>query len=134
MKIVMGAGAAIIKNKKLLLTKRVSTKKSFPNFWTFPAGGYEETDGLLENTAIREVKEEVGLNFKPAKKLNFYELQNEGCLGVSHVYLGEWSGEVIFQKEEISEAGWFTYEEAKSLDIAFAYREAIEDLHGLSLI
>jgi ADP-ribose pyrophosphatase YjhB (NUDIX family) len=133
-KISIGSGGAIIKDKKLLLTKRISTKKQFPNFWTFPAGRYEESDELLENTAIREAKEEVNLDFKPIKKLNFYEFQNENFLNVSHIYLGEWSGEVIFQKEEITEIGWFSYEETKELNIAFAYREVIEDLHKLDLI
>ena len=133
-KIRIGSGGAIIKDNKLLLTKRIETKKHFPNYWTFPAGGYEETDNSLINTAIREIKEEVNLNFKPTKKLNFYEFQNKGTLSISHIYLGEWAGEIIFQKEEITEIGWFTYKETKFLDIAFAYTEVIEDLYKLNLI
>jgi len=133
-KISIGSGGVIIKDKKLLLTKRISTKSQFPDYWTFPAGRYEDSDELLKNTAIREVKEEVNLDFIPTSKLNFYESQNLDFLNVSHMYLGTWSGEVIFQKEEISEVGWFTYVETKNLDIAFAYAEVIEDLHDLKLI
>lgn len=71
MELIIGAGAAILKDKKILLTKRVSSKKNFPNCWTFPAGRLESTDKSLEAAAIREIKEEINLDFVPEKKLNF---------------------------------------------------------------
>jgi len=133
-KIKVGAGAAIIKDKKLLLTKRLDTDDKFPSCWTFPGGGYDSQDGSLLVTTKREMKEELGIDFFPHEKLNFYESVYDDTLIISHVFLGKWSGEMNFDTSEICEIGWFTYDETKTLDIAFAYAETIEDLKKKSLI
>lgn len=132
--IVIGCGGAIIKDSKLLLTKRVSSKGKYPDCWTFPAGRLETTDKSVEERAITEVKEEVNLDFVPTEKLGFYETRLDGQVILSLIYLGTYSGEVKHQEEEVSETGWFTYEEAKELEMAFAYAETIEDLHKKELI
>ena len=134
MEIVIGVAGTILKDKKLLLTKRHPDMKKFPNFWTFAAGHLKETDKTMEDTVIRELKEEVNLDFIPKSKLGFYETIDENQRIFSLVFLGEWSGEIKCQEDEVSEVGWFTYEETKDLEIAFCYREAIEDLHKLGLI
>jgi 8-oxo-dGTP diphosphatase len=134
MKFIIGCGAAILENNKLLLTKRVSSKKKFPNCWTFPAGRLEETDGSVKEAAIRELKEEVNLDFVPKEKLGFYEIHWKDKIIFSFVFLGDWSGDLRIQEEEISEFGWFSYEETKKLKLAFSYSEAIEDLHKKELL
>jgi ADP-ribose pyrophosphatase YjhB (NUDIX family) len=106
----------------------------YPNCWEFPSGGHESCDKTLEETAIREVREEVNLNFKPTSKLNFYETPLKTTLIVSHIFLGSWEGEPKYNEREISDMGWFTYEETKWLDIAFEYSGVIEDLRKLDLI
>ncbi|MDR0369153.1 MAG: NUDIX hydrolase [Candidatus Peribacteria bacterium] len=131
MKILIGCGGVILKDKKILLTKRVETKKNYPKHWTLPAGTLEETDPTLSAAAIREIKEEVNLDFTPTKKLGFYETTTDEYRIIGFVYLGDWKGEVKALETEISEIGRFTYEETKSLAIAFSYRETIEDLNGL---
>lgn len=55
-------------------------------------------------------------------------------LSVSHVFLGDWRGEVNFQKSEVCEVGWFSYSETLELDVAFAYSEALKDLFDVGLI
>lgn len=132
--IVVAAGAVILKDKKILLTKRSSTKKLFPDYWCCPAGVFEDSDDSLEQTCIREVKEEVGLDFKPYAKLNFYETILEKSIGVSHMYLGEWSGDVACNESEVSDFGWFTYDDAMKLDLAFKFRDVIMDLFDNKLI
>lgn len=134
MKVIIGVGAIILKNKNILLTKRVSNKKNFPNFWTIPAGRLESTDKFLEIGAIREVKEEVNLDFIPKKKFNFYETYINNQRIISIIFIGSYSGKLKFLKSEISKINWFTYKEAKKLKLAFAYKKTIEDLHDLKLI
>ncbi|NQU79042.1 NUDIX hydrolase [Candidatus Woesearchaeota archaeon] len=124
----------MIKDKRILLTKRTPNKESFPNHWTFPAGRVEPSDDSLESTAIREVKEEVNLDFVPEKKLNFYESRWDDTRSVSHVFIGSFSGELRHLESEVSETGWFTYDETKELDIAFAYMDTIDDLRGMDLL
>ena len=134
MKILIWCGGVIIKDKKLLLTKRVATKKNYPNCWTFPAGTLEDTDKTLADAAAREVKEEVNVDFVPTKKLGFYETNTEDSRILWFIYLWEWTGEIKPLNSEISDIRWFTYEEAKQLDLAFSYHETIQDLYDGGLI
>ena len=48
---------------KIILTKRSSLLKLHKNEISFPGGTFKEADGSLINTAIRETKEEIGLEF-----------------------------------------------------------------------
>ena len=136
--LVVGVSAAILDNsqKRILLTKRTSWMPNFPNYWTFPAGRSDPTDKSIKETVIRELKEEVDLNFRPTKGLGFYESFTKNQKIVSLVFLGEWDGEVKVQETEVSEYGWFTYDEIhnKNLPLAFAYSEVIEDLHEQNLL
>jgi ADP-ribose pyrophosphatase YjhB (NUDIX family) len=132
LELVVGAAAVILdrKQKKILLTKRASWIPSFPNYWTFPAGRPDPTDKNIEATVVREVKEEVNLSFKPKKKFGFYESFPNSQRAISLIFLGEWKGKVKIQEDEISEYGWFTYDEIKkkNLPLAFAYSGVVEDL------
>jgi len=134
MKVLIWCGWAIIKDKKILLTKRVATKNNYPNYWTFPAGTLEESDSSLESAAAREVKEEVNLNFTPTKKLNFYETITEKYRIIWFVFLWEWDWELNALESEVSELWWFNYEETTKLKVAYSYDETLKDLFDLDLI
>ena len=45
----------------LLFTKRTEEVKNHKGQISFPGGAYEEQDGTLANTALRECAEEIGL-------------------------------------------------------------------------
>ncbi|MEM9336542.1 MAG: NUDIX hydrolase [Patescibacteria group bacterium] len=94
----------------------------------------EETDESVEAAVIREVKEEAGLDFVPRKKFYFYESKSANKRAFALVFLGSWSGEVALQESEIQDYGWFTYEQAMKEDIAYVYREVLEDLKQADLI
>ena len=48
--------------------------------------------------------------------------------------MGEWSGNIKIQEEEITEYNWFSFEEAIKLDLGFDYKEVIEMLHKEDLM
>ena len=124
----IAGSAAIIENGKILLIKRSDTVSTYPGYWTFPSGGVEETDKTIQDTVIREVKEEVGLLFAPQNKFGFYENISNGKRYFSLVHLGKWSGKITLQKEEASQWNFFSYSETKGIKIAFAYRDTLQDL------
>lgn len=130
----IASSAALIQDGKLLLLKRVASASLFPNHWTFPSGGIEETDPSISAAVIREVKEETNLDFVPREKFGFFESIVNGKRYIALVHLGEWSGTIHLQPEEIAEYKFFTFGEIESLDLAFAYREVINDLHNKGLI
>lgn len=130
----IAASAAITNNNKILLLRRASDAKLFPNYWTFPSGGIEETDPSAEQAVIREVKEETSLDFKPSQKLGFYESIADNKRHFALVHLGSWSGKINRQESEVSDFRWCTYDEAKKLKLAFAYKQVIEDLKKQKII
>ena len=126
---VMTASAAIIKGKKVLLVKRSNYTEAYPNHWAFPAGRADPGE-TPEQCVVREVKEEVGLDFIPKELFQTGQWRDREL----NRFLGDWSGEVSIQEEEVDDFGWFTYEETKELPIAFDYTEVIEILHGKGLL
>jgi ADP-ribose pyrophosphatase YjhB (NUDIX family) len=125
----IAGSAAILNNGKILLLKRSPKEDTYPNHWTFPSGGRENQDGSIEETAIREVKEETGMDFIVEKKFNFYDLILNNKHVFSLVHIGGVTGEIQLQPDEAIDYGWFTYKEAKQLSLAFVYEQVIDDLH-----
>lgn len=123
------AGAIIIRDNLILLVKKGQTSKNNPGTWSCPRGQIDEGE-TPEQAVIREVKEETGLDFKPTELLRKKETQKK----IRYRYLGNWSGNINLQKEELDDYGWFTYEETKKLEFSSDYREIIEILHDKHLI
>lgn len=130
----VAASAAILQDGKILLVKRVDDASTCPGMWTFPAGGVDATDQSVQEAVVREVKEETNLDFTPTRKWNFYESVADGKRAVSLVFLGDWTGTIKLQKEELSDWRFFTYEETREFELAFAYREVVDDLHDAGLL
>ncbi len=103
-------GAAIIHDNKILLIKDSA------NNWQFPIGHIEEGE-TEEQTAVREVKEEVGLSitivpgFREIIKFHYHE-------GEKHIdkeiviFLAKTNDAKAVPNNEIKEYKWFTREEA----------------------
>lgn len=51
-------------DKKILLQKRAAVKKVFPNRWDVSVAGHIGAGEKIESAAIREVKEEIGIDIK----------------------------------------------------------------------
>lgn len=91
--------------------------------WTIPKGHVEPGESL-EQTAIREVQEETGLqHLKIRSKLDkinfFYRLNGKLIFMTTHVYLMEARGDtdavVPEQSEGVADAKWFSKDEALEL-------------------
>ncbi len=106
-------GAVVFRNdateKKFLL---IRNKRSA--HWGFPKGHIEPGENN-EQTAIREVLEETGINIRVLpnfKKCSEYTIQGRIEKSVS-IFLAETDDvEYTIQQEEIEECGWFSYYDA----------------------
>ncbi len=108
----VGAGVIIIKDGKVLLGKR----KGFygGGSWSFP-GGHLEFNEKIEDCAIREVREEVGINIKNIKKAYFtndaFPKEKEPYV-VLYVVAEYDSGEVqVMEPDNCEEWGWFDWDD-----------------------
>ncbi|MBI3485675.1 NUDIX domain-containing protein [Candidatus Daviesbacteria bacterium] len=117
----VGVGAAIIKNGKILITKRGKKSKNEIGKWEIPGGSVEFGETFRE-ALIREVKEALDI------KIEVVEL-----LGIcDHIILGEkqhWVSPTylckikkgkpkIKEPEKCEEIGWFSLEEASKLPLS----------------
>lgn len=103
-------------NKQVLLQKRSANKRFNPNKWALCAG-HVDVNESLENAALRELKEEVGLEI-PLEELHPIA-EREFTLGDSNSHItyffytksNKSETDFIIQKEELSEVKWFDLDE-----------------------
>ncbi len=121
---VLAASGIILENKKILLLQRSNYTENYPGFWGCPGGRAEKGETAQENV-IREVKEECNLNFLPTKIIKTGIWQERKY----YRFLGNWSGEIKIQEEEVSDYNWFSFEKAMQLQLSFDYKEILEILY-----
>ena len=102
-------GCIIVKNKKVLLVYEKNR-----NFWGFPKGHMEDGETEIE-TALREVKEEVGLEVEIDKERRYtlnYVIRDE-IDKTTVLYIAKAKNEeIIMQENEIENIRWCSFEEA----------------------
>ena len=101
---------------KLLIQKRQSSKKFFPNMWDLSAGGSALAGETSRETAEREVLEELGIkidltNKMPRFTLNFDDGFDDYYMINKDVNIKD----VIIQKEEVQDVRWASKEEIINL-------------------
>ena len=110
--------------KKILLQRRCADKDLFPNMWDISVGGHISAgeDSLV--SAKRELSEELGLNPQNYKFEHVDVIKEEFVDGdiVSNEFVTIYKiisdvdiDAIVLQKEEVSEARWFTKDELNSL-------------------
>jgi NAD+ diphosphatase len=95
---------AIVCNNKILLAHN----SNFPNSWYSLIAGYADIGESLEETVIREVKEEVGLD---VRNIRYYKSQPwpfSGSMMIGFFAEADDTQTIIADKIEITEATWFT--------------------------
>jgi 8-oxo-dGTP diphosphatase len=118
--------AAIIKNEegKILLTRR--NVDPFKEQWCLPGGHIDQFEPVRD-AIVREVKEETGFDFK-AEFFNYSDeiIVERDIHAVVMVFTGYGTGQLVAQKREVSNIGWFKLEEARSFPLAFEHNKILD--------
>jgi len=106
----------IIQDGKYLLLKRSEDHPHFKGLWDFPGGRQDEGE-TLEQTLIREVKEETTLDIVQNKIAKDFEFVNEEFDIHFFIYsLRSYTGKIILSHEH-DEFAWYSEEEIRKLNL-----------------
>lgn len=105
----------------LLLQKRGSNKETFPNLWDVSVAGHVSSGESILDGALREIKEEIGLQLKSddlilidvRKNINQFSNGIIDC-EFQHVFLSELKiglEHLVIQKEEVDDVRLFSFDE-----------------------
>ena len=107
--------------KELLLQKRSATKKSHPNCWDISGAGHIRAGESVINGAIRELKEELGVETKESELqyiATIKSTKNPKNMEFGYVYLLKCNNQVeeyIFEDNEVSEVKYVYFEELEKM-------------------
>lgn len=124
MKKIQLSGCAIIENEKLLVIW-----KRKHNHYELPGGKVEEGE-TLEQTAIRETKEEIGCDVELLKYLGYIDFHINGKDYRSHTYLAkikEGQEPKIMEPEVFRDILWLPIREYKQYPVAPNVKQFCED-------
>ncbi len=100
---------------EFLIQKRSANKKIYPNKWSQTGGAVDSGETSLQG-AIREVKEELGIDINQEKMEFMLSFKRKhGFVDVWLVKQNVDLKDVVLQKEEVAEVKWVTKEELEKM-------------------
>lgn len=122
---VVGVGALIICDGKLLLEKR--SNEPGKGKWSVP-GGLVELGETVEQTVIREVKEETGLEVEKPELIDVVDnvtKDGKGAIKYHFViidYLAKLKGGIVKAASDAEELKWVALDEVEKKDLTLTFR------------
>lgn len=117
----------IKRNEKILLLKRSEKVRSYRGKWA-TVSGYVEKNEMPEETALKEIREEVGIGAKLIKKGEIIHVKDKEGNWFVHPFLFEIRSGNIKIDWEHTEYRWIRPEEIKNYDTVPMLKEALENV------
>lgn len=123
---VVGASALVQKSdESVLLIKRI--KEPGTGRWAF-AGGVVEYGETVEQTAVREVKEETGIDIKLIELVGAYDIIGKRYHYVTICFRGRPLNTKTTAGYDVGDARWFTLKELPGAKLTSTTRKALRDV------
>lgn len=118
--------AIIVDDGNIVLVQRLNNP--YKDYWALP-GGFVEYGEKVEHAAIREAKEETGLNIKLNKLVGVYSDANRDPRGhtVSVVYMASIVGGQLKSDSDAKDVQYFEISELNKMDLAFDHKQILND-------
>ena len=120
----------IIERDSLVLIRRKNSP--YKDFWALP-GGFVEYGETVEAAALRETKEETGLDVGLNAIVGVYSDPDRDPRGhiISICFLGQKTGGKLMADTDAAEVKCMTLNEISGIDLAFDHRKILEDAFKL---
>ena len=105
-----GATGVLVRNRRgfVYVHRRTDTKDVYPGLYDFTAGGVIVAGESPDESAARELAEELGVSGVPITPVGTAEYADERTRFRAHLYEVTWDGEVRHQPEEVAWGAWWT--------------------------
>jgi 8-oxo-dGTP diphosphatase len=129
---IVGAGALILENGKLLLIRRGA--KPGQGRWSIP-GGLVELGELVQNAVVREVKEECGLDIEVERLIDVFDSitrDEKGRVQYQFVvvnFLAKIKGGILKNADDVLEARWTSLNEVEKYNLTNSFRAFFQKHH-----
>jgi 8-oxo-dGTP diphosphatase len=116
----------VVENSSILLIKRKNDP--YQGSWALP-GGFVEYGETVENAAVRETKEETGIDVKLKELVGVYSDPDRDPRGhtITVCFLGSNIGGMLKSATDADDAKYFDLNTIKTLDLAFDHERIIQD-------
>ena len=98
---------------KIYFQKRSQTKDMYPGAWTDAVAGHVASGSNYWQTALREAREEIGVDFK-RKELAWVDktlVEMESETEIVVLFIASHNGPFVLNQDEIEKGAWFKLEE-----------------------
>ena len=105
-------------NGEILVQKRSMRVKNFPGGWDMPCAGHIDAGETPKEGAIREAKEELGIDINEEDMEFMFEYIEDLTWEIGQVFffkLDKKENELTLQEEEVDEVKWLSFEDFKKL-------------------
>ena len=118
------------RNNNFILIKRKN--EPYKDHWAIP-GGFVDYGETVEDAAIREAKEETTVDIDIEELFGVYSDSNRDPRGhtITIVYVATGNFDEIQANSDAADVGVYSFNEIKSMKIAFDHREILEDLFNI---
>lgn len=118
----LAVNVAVLKDGKILLTKREDFET-----WVLPSGGVEDNESLAQ-AAVRETKEETGLDVELTRLVGVYSrLSNMAPAHIALFAARPVGGEIKCQPGETIAVEWFAFDEIPN-PLSLGHTRRIKDV------
>jgi 8-oxo-dGTP diphosphatase len=116
----------ILDDNKVILIKRLNNP--FKDHWAIP-GGFVEYGERVEDAAVREAKEETGLDIELTKLVGVYSDPDRDPRGhtVTVAFLSKIIGGTLKSDSDAKDAKFVDVNELKNMKLAFDHNEILKD-------
>ncbi|HPN67436.1 MAG TPA: NUDIX domain-containing protein [bacterium] len=102
--------------KRIFLQKRGPNVFIYPGFWTTSASGHVSAGMNYNDTAYKELKEELGIR-TDLQNIGYYWIDEGDNIERNEVFAGYFDGPFVFTEQDVPGGEWFEIEEIdKNID------------------